>query len=204
MATSAGEALLPMFQDVLEMLALARAGFNRHDAAGLETAAALGRSIHKREKELTQELLAAPPEPEALRFVPAHLERMGDAIEGVIRCVRTIDAEGTVFTDRGIREVNELFDRAAEMVECARDLTRTGNQVLARHVEMESLRFQDIASEFARAHEERLIEGVCMPRASSAYLAILDYLREVARHARHIANRMATGRPLERGAAQPR
>ena len=111
MATSAGEALLPMFQDVIEMLALARAGFNRRDTAGLETAAALGRSIHKREKELTQELLAAPPEPEALRFVPAHLERMGDAIEGVIRCVRTIDAEGTVFTDRGIREVNELFVR---------------------------------------------------------------------------------------------
>ena len=204
MATSAGEALLPMFQDVIEMLALARAGFNRRDTAGLETAAALGRSIHKREKELTQELLAAPPEPEALRFVPAHLERMGDAIEGVIRCVRTIDAEGTVFTDRGIREVNELFDRSAELSVCARDLTRTGNQVLARHVEIESLRFQDIASEFARAHEERLIEGVCMPRASSAYLAILDYLREVARHARHIASRMATGRPRERGAAQPR
>jgi len=204
MATSAGEVLLPMFQDVIEMLALARAGFNRRDTAGLETAAALGRSIHKREKELTQELLAAPPEPEALRFVPAHLERMGDAIEGVIRCVRAIDAEGTVFTDRGIREVNELFDRSAELSVCARDLIRTDNQVLARHVEIESLRFQDIASEFARAHEERLIEGVCMPRASSAYLAILDYLREVARHARQIATRAAPGRPREQGPAPSR
>ena len=153
MVTSAGDALLPMFQDVIEMLALTRVSFNRHDAAGRETAAALGRSIHKREKELTQELLAAPPEPEALRFVPGHLERMGDAIEGVLRCVRTIEAEGMVFTERGVREVNELFDRAAELVECARDLARTGNPVLARHMEIESLRFQDIASEFARAHE---------------------------------------------------
>lgn len=200
MAASAGEALLPMFEDVVEMLALARAGFNRHDAAGLETAAALGRSIHKREKELTQELLAAPPEAETLRFAPGHLERMGDAVEGVIRCVRTMDAEGTVFTDRGLREVNELFDRAAELAECVRDLTRTGNKVLARHVQVESLRFQDLASEFARAHEERLIEGVCVPRASSAYLAILDYLREFVRHARQIASRAAQRGTRERGA----
>ncbi|MBI2529288.1 MAG: hypothetical protein HYV93_25290 [Candidatus Rokubacteria bacterium] len=204
MATSAGEALLPMFQDAVEMLARARAGFNRHDVAGLETAAALGRSIHKREKELTQEFLAAPPEPEPLRFVPGHLERMGDAIEGVLRCVRTIEAEGMVFTDRGVREINQLFDRAAELVECARDLTRTGNPVLGRHVEIESLRFQDIASDSARAHEERLIEGVCMPRASSAYLAILDYLREVARHARHIAARVGQGGARERGSARLR
>ncbi|OGK77848.1 MAG: hypothetical protein A2X52_10090 [Candidatus Rokubacteria bacterium GWC2_70_16] len=204
MVTSTGDALLPMFQDVIEMLALTRVSFNRHDAAGRETAAALGRSIHKREKELTQELLAAPPEPEALRFVPGHLERMGDAIEGVLRCVRTIEAEGMVFTERGVREVNELFDRAAELVECARDLARTGNPVLARHMEIESLRFQDIASEFARAHEERLIEGVCMPRASSAYLAILDYLREVVRHARHIASRVAQGGAREQGSARPR
>ncbi len=189
MTSTPGDLLLPMFEDVLQMLALTRASFNRHDAAGLETAASLGRGVHKREKELTQELLASPPESEALRFAPAHLERIGDAIEGVIRCVRTMEAEGTVFTERGEREVNELFDRATELLECARDLTRTGNPVLGRHVELESLRFQDIASEFARAHEERLIEGVCMPRASSAYLAILDYLREVARHARQLATR---------------
>ena len=43
-----------------------------------------------------------------------------------------------------------------------------------------------------------------MPRASSAYLAILDYLREVARHARHIASRVAAGHARERGPAPTR
>ncbi|HLE45126.1 MAG TPA: hypothetical protein VJB36_14035, partial [Methylomirabilota bacterium] len=73
----------------------------------------------------------------------------------------------------------------------ARDLMLTGNRVLAAHVAGESGRFQELADEFARAHEERLIEGVCMPRASSAYLAILDYLREVVRHTHRIAERLA-------------
>jgi Na+/phosphate symporter len=52
------------------------------------------------------------------------------------------------------------------------------------------MRFQDLASGYARAHEERLVGGVCMPEASSAYLAMLDYLREIIRHARRIAARI--------------
>ncbi len=203
MATPSSDLLLPMFQDVLEMLSLSWASFRRHDAASLGVAEALGRGIHKREKELTERLLTAAPEAAGARFVPSHLERIGDATEGLVRCLRTMEAEGTVFTDRGVREINQLFERVTELLECARDLTLTGNHVLARHVEIESMRFQDLASEFARAHEERLIEGVCMPKASSAYLAMLDYLREITRHGRRIGARVtAQSGPAE--VARPR
>ncbi len=197
--TSPRELLRPMFQDAIEMLGLAWTAFRRQEAAGLELAAALGRAVHKQEKELTEQLLGCGAEPEGLRFVPAHLERIGDAIEGLIRCQRAMQTEGTAFTERGTREIGQLFERAHELLECARDLTLTGNRVLARHVEIESLRFHDLATDFARAHEERLVEGVCMPRASSTYLAMLDYLREVTRHARRVAGRVA---PREAGAAR--
>ena len=82
------------------------------------------------------------------------------------------------------------------MLECARDLALTGNRVLARHVEIESMRFHDLAAVFARAHEARLVEGVCLPNASSAYLSMVDYLREVTRHSRRICARVA---PQEAG-----
>jgi Na+/phosphate symporter len=192
--------LLSMFQDVLAMFALTRSGFRHHDAAGLDKAEALGRDVHQRENDLTERLLAGQPEREGMRFVPSHLERMGDAIEGLIRCLRGMEAEGTVFTDGGVREINQLFDKATELLACARDLMLTGNQVLARHVEIESMRFHDLASDFARAHEERLIDGVCLPQASSAYLAMLDHLREITRHARRIAARVV---PVERPARLP-
>jgi Na+/phosphate symporter len=104
--------------------------------------------------------------------------------------------EGMVFTEGGVREIAQLFDRSVEMLECARDLALTGNRVLARHVEIESMRFHDLASGFARAHEARLVEGVCLPNASSAYLSMVDYLREVTRHSRRICARVA---PQESG-----
>ncbi|PWU22485.1 MAG: hypothetical protein C5B48_10015 [Candidatus Rokuibacteriota bacterium] len=182
--------LLAMFQDVLEMLGLTWASFRRRDPTGLDKAAALGRDVHEREKNLTRALLTGHPDPEGLRFVPSHLERAGASIDDLVRCLYAMEAESTLFTDRGVREINQLFEKATELLECARDLMLTGNRILARHVEIESMRFQDLASEFARAHEERLIEGVCMPKASSAYLAMLDYLREVTRHARRIAVRV--------------
>jgi len=187
----------PIFRDARDMLLLTWAGVRAPSRAALDTAAALGRSIHKVEKELTEQLVAGSDEAAPLRLVPAHVERIADAIDGLIRSCRLMEAEGTSFTGRGMREVNALFERAAELIECAGDLTLTGNRVLARHVELESIRFQDLATEYARAHEDRLVDGVCHPTSSSAYLGILDHLREVARHARLIACR--TGPPTAPG-----
>jgi len=191
MASVQPELFRPLFNDVLEMLSLTWQGFRRQDGAALDTAVALGRSIHKREKELTEGLLAAPPDTEDLPFIPGHLERIGDAAHALVRDLRTMHAESIVFTDGGTREVNELFERALELTQCAWDLTLTGNRVLARHIEIGSMRFQDLASDFAHAHEERLIQGVCLPGSSSAYLGIMDHLREVVRHARRIGSRVS-------------
>lgn len=154
MASVSGDGIRPMFQDALEMLRLTWASFRRHDVSALEKAAMLGESIHAREKELTR-LLLAQSASEQLHFVPGHLERIGDAIEGLLRCLHTMQAEGTLFTDRGVREVNTLFGKAVELIECARDLMFTGNRVLAAHVAGEGDRFPELADECARAHEER-------------------------------------------------
>ena len=185
------EEIRPLFQDTLEMLSLTWKCFRGADPGALDTAEALGDGIRKRENELTEGLLAARPGGEDLPFIPGHLERIGDATGGMVRCLRGMYAEGVVFTEGGVREVDVLFERALELTQCACDLAFTGNRVLARHIEIESMRFQDLAGDFARAHEERLIQGICLPNSSSAYLAMLDHLREIVRHARRIGSRVA-------------
>lgn len=190
MAIASGNLTAPLFDDAIEMLTLTAQAFARRDPSPLEVAVGIGRSIHKREKELTERLLATPGAAPGLRFIPGHVERIGDAVEGVIRGLREMESEAVAFTERGAREVTELLERAQGLLECARDVVVTGNRVLARHVELESMRFQEIVSGFAAAHERRLVEGVCQPHASSSYLALLDYLREVVRHARQCSARI--------------
>src|SRR3990167_1679000 len=102
--------LVPIFRDARDMLLLTWAGVRAPSGAALATAA-------------------------PLRLVPAHVERIADAIDGLIRSCQLMEAEGTTFTARGMREVNALFERAVELLDCAGDLTLTGNRVLARSEE---------------------------------------------------------------------
>src|SRR5215475_7390931 len=96
--------LAPIFRDARDMMLLTWAGVRAPSLAALDTAAALGRGIHKAEKDLTERLVTEPAETASLRLVPAHVERIGDSIEGLIRCCQEMAAEGTVFTSRGWRD----------------------------------------------------------------------------------------------------
>ena len=44
--------------------------------------------------------------------------------------------------------------------------------------------------EYSLSHYDCLIEGTCMPKSSSIYLAILDYLSDIEKHIRKIADRI--------------
>lgn len=183
-----------MSQQAVEMLTLAWRAFRTQDLRPLEPLARLGREIHQREKVLTEAVASSPPgdaPADPWRFAPMHLERIGDNIELLARAVSTMIVEGTPFTERAMREINTLFERAVELLECVRDLTVTGNRILVRHVLEAGRAFEETANDFAFAHQARLIEGVCLAKASSLYLALLDDLKGVEWHTRRIAERFA-------------
>ena len=189
-----------MCQQTVEMLALTWEGFRKQDVGPLEPAEKLGKQIHQLEKALTElvvkrptaqgDLLGAEQE---LVFVPLHLERIGDNIESLVKAIKGMVQEGIPFTERAMREVNALFEKAIELAECVRDLVRTKNKVLVKHIADEGQRYEETANEYALAHQQRLIEGLCMAKASSLFVAMLDYLRGIEWHIRQIGSRLSRG-----------
>jgi len=194
--------ILEMSEKTVAMLRTVHEAFRTQDHATLAAAEQLGREIHRREKALMDTLVSEaevstrPPSKEDTVFVPMHLERAGDNIESLIGATRKMIVEGVLFTDRATREVNSLFEIALELLECVRDALRTGNRTLIRHILLAGQRCELMANEFALFHEQRLIEGVCLPRASSVYLAMLDYLKGIEWHARQIGEKLAPA-PLD-------
>jgi Na+/phosphate symporter len=178
-----------------EMLEATWDGFRRHNREKLNQAEKIGREIHQKEKELTHliiiRLSAGDESVKGLGFLPRHLERIGDNVELLIRCIRTMTHEGTLFSERAIREINTLFNKAIELLECVRDAIRTKNKVLIRYVKEEGEKFHEMIDEYALAHQERLIDGTCISKSSSVYLAILDYLADIERHTRQMADKIA-------------
>jgi Na+/phosphate symporter len=177
-----------MCAQAVEMLRLVAEAFRRQDTAPLAPAEALGREIHRREKALLE---LARGGPDDVLVVPMHVERIGDHIELLARAVRTMVEQGIPFSERAMREVSTLFDKALELLECVRDIVPTGNRVLIRWVLEQGHALEALAEDYALVHQQRLIEGVCMPHASSMYLALLDYLKGVESHARQIARKVS-------------
>jgi len=194
--------ILEMSETAVAMLRTVHDAFRTQAQEALARAERLGREIHRQEKALMETLVSEadvstlPPSKEDTVFVPMHLERAGDNIEALIGATRKMIADGVLFTDRAAREVGSLFEIALELLECVRDALRTGNRTLIRHILLAGQRCELMANEFALFHEQRLIEGVCLPRASSLYLAMLDYLKGIEWHARQIAEKLAPA-PLD-------
>lgn len=182
-----------MCQKVLDMLHLARDAFRRQNPQRLARAADLGREIHQREKELTERIPArlagqSGTSIEAeISFLPMHLERIGDNVEFLVRAIRRTIEDGVPFSERAINEIDTLFEKVIELMECMRDAIGTENKVLIRHIIEEGPRFERLLSEFAEFHQERLIKNLCSPKSSSIYLAILDYLKGIEEHIRQMA-----------------
>jgi len=187
-----------MCREVVEMLKLTGRAFKTQGLAPLEPAIKLGQEIHRREKILTEFIVRHVSRQEAaldaskkLLFVPGHLERVGDNVEFLIRAIRTMIQEGIPFSDDGIKEVSTLFQKAIEILECIGDAITTKNRVLIRHIVEDGKQFENIANDYLLNHQQRLTEAVCLPKASSVYLAMLDYLKGIESHTRQIGQKFS-------------
>jgi Na+/phosphate symporter len=154
----------------------------------------LDQQMHQ--QETTPLASAVPPArwPEGVQglcLVPVHLERIGDNVELLGRALTAVIREGIPFTERAVKELNTLFARALELLECVRDVILTQNRVLLRHIQSEGQRYEELVNEYALFHQQRLIEGLCLPKASSLFVALLDYLKGITEHIGQIADKLS-------------
>lgn len=194
------EDLAAMGDEVVRTFLYVRDAFVRVDAIPLEEAARLARLLHQQEQALIHRMVkaaAGPGQPggadEDVIFVPMHLERVAENIELLGAAVGRMIRDGVLFTDRATGEIRRLFGIVLELLEGLRDALRTGNRTLVRYIQDAGRTCEAQANEFALFHEQRLIEGVCQPKASSIYLAMLDHLRGIEWHARQVAEKLGTG-----------
>jgi len=109
----------------------------------------------------------------------------------LLATVRTMVDEEVPFTDRALREINSLFEKGIELLECLRDALVTENRVLVRHIIGSGIQYAQLAKDYAMAHQQRLLEGVCLPRASSVYLEMLEQLKGLEGQVRQVAQQLA-------------
>lgn len=151
------------------------------------------KEISENEKILTPEFVEKAKKNSDLRvyiFVPGHIEKMGHFIENVIRCTRVKIREGISFSDRAVSEITFLMERLQEVLKNVSDIILARNSIMREYVKESVAEIGRSANNFATLHEERLIEGLCMPEASPLFLDILDAIKVIAWHAKEIAEKL--------------
>ncbi len=177
-----------------EVLSLLYNAFIYSKESFLHEAATLINEIKRRERELTEYLISMSDRDETARLyapIPSHLGRIAGNLELMHRAVETKVKENLLFSDKAVSEMNFLFNRTKEVITNLSDLLLARNRFLANYIIESEKEIERTANEFATLHEERLIEGLCLPKSSGVYVMIVDSIKRIVWNAKEIAEKLA-------------
>lgn len=184
------EGLLVMISKLYEMTDLLYKILIMPDKDKIVQCATVATELHEEEKALTHALVCSPMTTgdvlKAVLLFPAKLERSGDLLESVLNVAKIKEQQGIPFSDKAHKELEILFNSLREVISEFRDLLSTLDPAVMENLLPKFGRIAQMTLDFALTHEDRLIEGLCAPKASSLYMDILDSVRSVNRNLREM------------------
>jgi Na+/phosphate symporter len=108
-------------------------------------------------------------------------QTVGISIQNVISNMEIKVEANVLFSQKGLDEIKELLAASHELVRDVKDYTVTKNPHLLAKIKECKERIIKMIDGFAVIHQNRLITGVCMPKASYLYLDITDSIKRITR-----------------------
>lgn len=127
----------------------------------------------------------------ALKEVVSHFLRICGYLENMADTLRKKSSENILFSDRGVTEISFLSQTLADILRATADLVLVRNPILIRYVLESETMVEKMTIEYATQHEERLIEGLCLPLAAPVFLSMLDTFKGIAREAKAVAEKLS-------------
>lgn len=119
--------------------------------------------------------------------IPGHLAVIGEKIGQLSEVIDQKIREEILFSDRAVTETIFLLQRLNEILWTTASLILARNTYLGMYVQESLTNLGKQADEYATLHEDRLIEGICLPKASSLYISMIDAMKSIIWHTKKIA-----------------
>jgi Na+/phosphate symporter len=177
-----------------QMLELTEDAFMKNRKHSLDQAAEIAAEVKAKEDALTERLArlaGSDPQARAMLSVPVHIEKIAVSIERMMDNIRTKIRDGLLFSDRAILETGKMLAKGKEVLKKAGEAMVTGSSASADAVRTESDAMSAMASQYATAHEDRLVAGECSPKSSSTYLCMLYAFEDIASHAKDALRKLS-------------
>ena len=103
-------------------------------------------------------------------------------IQSTLDRVRGKSEHHILLSDQAVKEINDVFQKAIQLLKNVPTLLATESKSLAQRIGEEGWSMLKVADIYSEEHEERLINGICVPQHSPLYLSIIESLKGVMVH----------------------
>ena len=176
--------LYAMFKEMFLVLESAKEGFLSGNQTTLTEAKTRLTRILTSNLSFTEELVKKETkddvEKKYLNLLP-DLQLMAGIIRNLINEKKKKTESSILFTHKAINEIEGLYTLMQTQFEDATDYILTRNPHLKMHIRTGMENLSKRAGDYVATHQTRLITGVCMPKASYSYIAIVDLIKGVSR-----------------------
>jgi Na+/phosphate symporter len=194
-----GEKMIKVCQSLIKMLELSFQGFRKHTEESIREVDKVKNEVQKHSSELAHFLiLKSSPYEKGKEWTKPYLsmasslDRISYNIEGIVDRLKSKVQNQILFSDQAVKEINDVFQEAMNLLERLPDLILTPNKLLAQHIGEEVRSVLKIANGYSEGHEERLMQGVCTPKSSSTYLGILESLKGIIAHILEVSGKIVS------------
>lgn len=173
-----------LFDEVVPILTTIYKGFVSQKINLLKESRAKLREVWKSRLPAVEEIIGDKEKNEAeKRFVAAlpHLQRVALAIDNLIDRMETKIQADVLFSPKAIEEIKQLMLAVGAEFTDVKSYCMTKSQEDKDKIKADFEKVWKMISEFEITHQNRLIIGVCMPKASYLYIDITDSLKRIAK-----------------------
>ena len=196
------EKMILFSQSLMGILQLAFEGFQKPTEKFFEEAEEFEDKIYEYSSELTGFIISKSPSSEKEKewvkpylSIASSLGRLTHNIQGILDRSRGKYENHILFSDQAVKEVNDVFQEAMGLLKNLPDLFTTESKSLAQQIGEEGRSMFKIADGYSEDHEERLINGICVPKHSPLYLSIIESLKGVMVHTLAVSGKIVSLSP---------
>jgi Na+/phosphate symporter len=194
-----GEMMIKVCQSLIKMLELSFQGFRKYTEESLREVDKVKNEVRNNSSELAHFLiLKSSPYEKGKEWAKPYLsmasslDRISYNIEGIVDRLKSKVQNQILFSDQAVKEINDVFQEAMNLLERLPDLILTPNKLLAQNIGEQVRSVLKIANGYSEGHEERLMQGVCTPKSSPTYLGILESLKGIIGHILEVSGKIVS------------
>lgn len=119
------------------------------------------------------------------------IELIGDYCKDILERIETKVQEKLLFSEDAVSEYKELYHKTADALEEVIRAFEKERPALARAIVKESGNIDRLVEHYRKHHNQRLLDGACMPFACNMFLNMIDFTAAIYSHTKNIARNLA-------------